>query len=137
MKRKFIIPLSVLLGIVLFVNMGFKGEEDDKNKINKPNTNDVFKFIAANQVLMWASNNGDGSHDPRTDANGFYWPGGINGTKSAVFQDGLIFGARVGREIRVNGNTHRQGLQAGKILETGEPDDPTDPKYRIYKIRLP
>jgi len=135
MKRKFIISLSILLGIVLLLNMGFKGKEDGKNKLNKPNTNDVFKFIAANQVLMWISNNGDGSHDPRTDGNGFYWPGGINATKSAVFEDGLIFGAKIGREIRVNGNTHRQGLQAGKILENGEPDDPSDPKYRVYKIK--
>jgi len=135
MKRKFIIPLSILIGIVLFLNMGFKGEEDDKNKINKPNTNDVFKFIAANQVLMWVSNNGDGSHDPRNDGNGFYWPGGINATKSAVFEDGLIFGALIGREIRVNGNTHRQGLQAGKILDTGEADDPTLEKYRVYRIK--
>ncbi|MCJ7553458.1 MAG: hypothetical protein MUO34_06195 [Ignavibacteriaceae bacterium] len=137
MKRKFIIPLSVLLGIFMFLNMGFKGKEegDDKNTIKKINTNDVFRFIAANQILMWASNNGDGSHDPRTDANGFYWPGGLNATKSAVFEDGLIFGAMIGREIRVNGNTHRQGLQAGKILESGEPADPTDPRYRIYKIK--
>jgi len=134
MKKKFIIPISFALGIVIFLSMGFKGE-GDKDKIKKVNTNDVFQYIAANQVFMWASNNGDGSHDPRTDNNGFYWPGGFNATKSAVFQDGLIFGAKIGREIRVNGNTHRQGLQAGKILDNGEADDPADPKYRIYKIK--
>ncbi|MDO8549416.1 MAG: hypothetical protein Q7S39_04585, partial [Ignavibacteria bacterium] len=135
MKRKFIIPVSLLLGIVISLTMGFKGEGGDKDKIKKVNTNDVFQYIAANQVLMWASNNGDCSHDPRTNANGFYWPGGLNAIKSAVFQDGLIFGAKIGREIRVNGNTHRQGLQAGKILDNGEADDPTDSRYRIYKIK--
>jgi len=40
----------------------------------------------------------------------------------------------VGDEIRVNGNTHRQGLQAGKIIN-GQPDDPSLEKYRVYKIR--
>jgi len=134
MKKRFIIPISLLFGIYIFLMMGFKGE-DDKDKIKKVSTNDVFQYIAANQVLMWASNNGDGSHDPRTDASGFYWPGGINATKLAVFEDGLIFGAKIGREIRVNGNTHRQGLQAGKILDNGEADDPTDSRYRIYKIK--
>lgn len=135
MKRKFIIPFSIFLGIVLFLNLGFKEEEGDKKKINKPTTNDVFQNIAANQILMWASNNGDGSNDPQTNGNGFYWPGGVNATKSAVFEDGLIFGAKIGREIRVNGNTHRQGLQAGKILDNGVADDASDPRYRIYKIK--
>ena len=36
-------------------------------------------------------------------------------------KDGLIWGAKVGKEIRVNGATYRYGLQAGKILENGEP----------------
>ena len=39
-------------------------------------TNDNSNFISVNEVMMWLSNNGMGSHDPRTDASGFYWPGG-------------------------------------------------------------
>jgi hypothetical protein len=95
--------------------------------------NDDYNYIAVNQIKMWFSNNGDGSHDPLTDGNGLYWPGGVNAVKSAVFQDGLIFGGKLNGETRVNGNTHRQGLQAGKIIN-GLPDDPSLPKYRIYKI---
>jgi hypothetical protein len=133
MKNKLIKFLTFSLLIFGFAFMGFKGEDGKNNKIKKVNINDDYKYIAVNQILMWVSNNGDGSHDPRTSGNGFYWPGGLNATKSAIFQDGLIFGARVGREIRVNGNTHRQGLQAGKIIE-GVPDDPSLEKYRVYKI---
>jgi hypothetical protein len=120
---------------VLFLFLFFTGfHPDDKDKrVLKTNTNDDYKFISVNNILMWVSNNGDGSHDPFTDGNGFYWPGGLRAEKSAIFEDGLIFGARVGSEIRVNGNTFRQGLQAGKIIN-GLPDDPDLEKYRIYKI---
>ncbi len=122
-----------LFAIVIIFAYGFKGE--DKGQQNRKITaNDDYEFIAINQVFMWLANNGDGSHDPRTDGNGFYWPGGQNATKSAIFEDGLIFGGKLGREIRMNGNTHRQGLQAGKILEDGTADDPTLDKYRVYKI---
>lgn len=131
-KIKFIIPLFVILGIISF---GFFGEKGDQQKLHKINTNDDYEFISINQVFMWVSNNGDGSHDPRTDGSGFYWPGGRNATIPAVFEDGLIFGGKIGSEIRVNGNTHRQGLQAGKIKDDGTPDSPNLDKYRVYKIR--
>jgi hypothetical protein len=101
----------------------------------KPLTNDDYNYIAINEILMYISNNGDGSHDPVTDGNGFYWPGGKLATKAAIFEDGLVWGGKINGEIRVNGNTHRQGLQAGKILTGGVADNPDDPKYRIYKIR--
>jgi hypothetical protein len=133
MKNKLLKFLPLVLLIFGFVLMGFKGEDEKNNKIKKTNINDDYKFIAVNQILMWVANNGDGSHDPRTSNNGFYWPGGVNAQKSAIFQDGLIFGARVGREVRVNGNTHRQGLQAGRIIN-GVADDPSDEVYRVYKI---
>ena len=48
--------------------------------------------------------------------------------------DGLLLGGIVDTQIRVNGNTHRQGLQAGKILKDGTPDDPSLEKYRVYKL---
>lgn len=130
--------LSLLIFIALVIGlatMGFYKESDKGGSINKININDDYKYIAVNQILMWVSNNGDGSHDPRTDGSGFYWPGGENATQPAIFEDGLIWGGKVGREIRVNGNTHRQGLQAGKILDTGTPDDPSLDRYRVFKIR--
>lgn len=134
MNKKIIGLVFTLVVALSLISLGFKGEDQD-NKVKKISVNDNFKFIAINQILMWVSNNGDGSHDPRTSGNGFYWPGGVNAVKSAIYEDGLIFGAKIGREIRVNGNTHRQGLQAGKILSSGIPDDPSLEKYRVYKIR--
>jgi len=109
--------------------------EKSKNQLYKPNTNESNNFIAINQIFMWVGNTGMGSHDPRTDGSGFYWPGGENATISAIYEDGLIWGAKVDTQIRVNGSVYRHGLQAGKILPNGEADDPNLEKYRIYKIR--
>src|SRR3990172_3790374 len=129
MKKLFYISMSLFL----FVVFGFLSG-DKNNIINKTTANDHYNYIAVNQCMMWVSNNGDGSHDPRTDGNGFYWPGGEDAIKSAIFEDGLIWGGIVDTQIRVNGNTHRQGLQAGKILEDGTTDDPSLEKYRVYKL---
>ncbi|MCB0282447.1 MAG: T9SS type A sorting domain-containing protein [Calditrichae bacterium] len=135
MKKRsiYLLFLTVLIAAVMF--SGFKRIKGNNSSFNKVATNDVYAYIAINQILMYISNNGDGSHDPGTDANGFYWPGGKQAVLSAIFEDGLIWGGKIGRETRVNGNTHRQGLQAGKILESGLADNPGDPKYRIYKIQ--
>ena len=97
-------------------------------------TNDNTNFISVNEVKMWLSNNGMGSHNPTTDGSGFYWPGGDEGSLTAVFADGLVWGGIVNSQILVNGSTYRYGLQAGKILENGTPDDPWNSKYRVYKI---
>ena len=135
-KKAFYLLLFFLIGG--FVSLGFspKDKEGDKSKrISKVTTNDFNNTIDINQCFMWMSNNGMGSHDPRTDGSGFYWPGGKEATISAIFTDGLIWGAKIGREIRVNGATYRYGLQAGKILPDGTADDPSLSKYRVFKIR--
>ncbi|MCX6149795.1 MAG: T9SS type A sorting domain-containing protein [Ignavibacteriales bacterium] len=95
----------------------------------------TINYIDINQILMFVGNNGMGSHDPRSDGAGLYWPGGKDATIGAVFQDGLIWGGKVNGVINVNGNTHRNGLQPGKILSNGLPDTTTKPIYNIWKIR--
>jgi hypothetical protein len=121
----------LLLFSFIFLS-GFMPDDKDKH-LRKPGINDQFDYIAANNIMMWLSNNGSGSHDPRTGGNGLYWPGGEFATKSAVFQDGLIFGAMVNNEIRVGGNTHRVGLQAGKIITVQQM---TPHSQNIESIRL-
>ena len=92
-------------------------------------------YIAANEIFMWIGNNGMGSHDPRTDGSGFYWPGGDDATISAIFADGLVSGGKVNGEIRVNGSTRRYGLTLGYILPSGLPSDPLDIKSKIFKLK--
>ncbi len=94
-----------------------------------------YDTIAANNITMWTNNFGTGSHIPKTDASGFFWPNNIFPNISAVFMDGLVWGGKVNGEIRVNGNTYRWGLQPGKILENGIADDPLSTQSKIFKIR--
>ena len=132
MNSKNYILFSILC---LFFLLFYSGTNRTDHKLLKPLTNDHYNYIDINEIMMWVSNNGDGSHSPLTDGNGFYWPGGKLAKKSAIFEDGLIWGGMVNGEIRVNGNTHRQDLQAGKILSGGIADNPDNPRYRVYKIR--
>ncbi len=123
---KYLISFFVLFSTFLLAGVS------DSSKVKSVLTNDSYHYISVNNIKMWLSNNGDGSHDPITDRSGFYWP--KNETKSAIFEDGLIWGCKINGEFRVNGNTHRQGLQAGKILPNGQPDDPSLSKYKVYVI---
>jgi hypothetical protein len=124
--------ISCLLGLVLIA-----GSAQAQRKGSPPPpatvTNDHFDFISINNVLMWMSNNGCMSHDPRTDGSGCEWP--VSSGKHVIFAEGLVFGGTVSGEVRVGGATYRNGLQAGKILPTGVAADPSDPRYRIYKAR--
>ena len=64
-----------------------------------------------------------------------YWPGGEDATIPAIFADGLVWGGKVNGEIRVNGDTYRQGLTPGYILPSGLPSDPTETKSKIFKLK--
>jgi len=92
-------------------------------------------FISINEILMWVWNNGIGSRDPRTDGNGFYWPGGDTATQSAIFSDGLAWGGKLNGEIRVNGSLHRTGLKPGRILPDGKADEYPSLNTKIFKIK--
>ena len=124
----------LILCFILLFNVPLLFGQTGKKGIDKILTSDHYQYIAVNEIKMWVSNCGDGSHDPFTDGGGFYWPGGENATITAVFEDGLLWGGIVNSGLRVNGNTHRIGLQAGKILPDGLADDTSITKYRVYKI---
>jgi len=135
MKFNKIFSGFIVLIVIGLVSFGFFRFENKSERLGKINANDNNNYIAINECFMWIGNNGMGSHNPISDDSGFFWPGGENASITAIFADGLIWGAKVGKEIRVNGATYRYGLQAGKILENGEADNPEDPRYRIFKIR--
>ncbi|MFH1198274.1 MAG: T9SS type A sorting domain-containing protein [bacterium] len=92
-------------------------------------------YISINNVKMWISNNGMSSHNPLMDNGGYYWPRENFDKFSAIYTDGIVYGATVNNEIKVGGATYRYGWQAGPIMNNGNAADPNDIKYRIYKIR--
>ncbi len=98
-------------------------------------TENNYNYISINEIKMWVGNMGILSHDPVTGNGGFLWPGGENATLSAIFTEGILWGGKVNGELRVGGNNHRGNFKAGKILNSGLPDDPSLKKYRVFKIR--
>jgi len=98
-------------------------------------SNDNYDYIAANDIKMWISNNGDGSHDPIADGSGFFWPGGNCAIIPSIFEDGFVYGGIVDSLVNVNGSTYRQGWQSGNILEDGTAANPNDPVFKIWKIK--
>ncbi len=93
-----------------------------------------YETIATNEVLMWFANNGDGAHDPETDGSGFYWPGGKSATKSAIYEDGFLWGGIIGDSVRVNGSAYRHGIRPGNILTDGKPADLAGDQFGIWRV---
>ena len=92
-------------------------------------------FTSMNEIKMWFYNNGHSSFNPNMQSAGLYWPGGIYGTKTLIFHDGVVWGGKVNGKILANGSTYRTGLRPGRILDDGLPDNPNSIKYGIWKIR--
>ena len=134
MRKITILLFAVLMFMFLFLGQMKAGDKKGTTTVNKTTTNDLTDYIAINQAYMLFANNGESAYNNITQTNGLLWPGGLNATVGPVFEDGLIWGGKVGTEIRVGGSTYRQGMQAGPILPNGS-TDPQNPKYRIYKIR--
>ena len=133
-KLSNIFLLLLLLGYASTALAGGVPGGDEKQKgMAKTTTNDAYDFIGINNILMYIGNNGSTAHNNTTDASGLEWPRGSG--KYCIFTDGLIWGGTVQGEVRVGGATYRYGLQAGPIKADGTPADPSDPRYRIYKVR--
>ena len=98
--------------------------------------NEDYNYIAINEIKMWIGNNGDGSHSPSSERQGFFWPGGKEATQGAVAGDGLLWGGMVNGELKIGGSSGLHGLQPGNILEDGSPADPNDPRFKVWKSRI-
>jgi hypothetical protein len=77
-------------------------------------------------------------NDAVTDANinpsgGFEYPRGSG--KIAVCSSGLLWGAKVGSEIRVGGTEYRSGLQPGRIISVGKAEDQANTDLRVFRVR--
>ena len=92
-------------------------------------------YIAINDIKMYFSNFGAGSHDPQNDGSGLFWPDGENGTKTAIFQDELIWAGKVNGTVQVNGNNHKGAQQPGIIFPDGSTGNPDSTLFSIWKIR--
>jgi hypothetical protein len=123
----------------LFIRISDSFNPDVYDRSDPQQTTIIYQatdYIAANEILMWIGNNGMNAHDPVIIYGpGFFWPGGEDATISAIYEDGLVWGAKVNGETRVNGSTYRYGLTPGYITESGLPSDPLGVKSKIFKLK--
>jgi hypothetical protein len=67
-----------------------------------------------------------------TNTSGFTWPKGTD--NSIVYAAGVWIIGKTGGELRTACCEYSNETAPGAILPSGQPDDPTLPKYKIYKI---
>lgn len=133
--------IHTLLVVLLLATVSIAGEHkdgSDKNKVAKT-TNKQYDFISINTILMYLANDGDMAFNPTTGASGLEWPQGSG--KTAVFEDGFVWGGILGGSLRVGGSTYNHGLQPGNLDLNGNFPSPDEklangrPRFRIYKVR--
>ena len=86
-----------------------------------------------NTIASWVRNNGNIVDYHKTGGSGMEWPKGSG--KTIDFQSGLwLAGKDQDGTIRTACAEYASEFLPGVILPDGTPDNPDDPKYRIYKI---
>ncbi|MBK7104586.1 MAG: T9SS type A sorting domain-containing protein [Ignavibacteriae bacterium] len=100
--------------------------------VNKKSAISHFSKFNVNNVSSFFYNDGNTDIDP-TGNNGFEYPKGTD--KRAVFESGIVWGAKIDEEIRVGGSTYSQGLVGGKVFDDGTIQDPNDESVRVYRVR--
>jgi len=111
-----------------------EGIKKEKNSLRKIEGSPARTYLNINNVSTLIYNDGNSDIDPSGNS-GAIFPKGSG--KAAVFESGLLWGARIegDLQVRVGGSAYRQGLQPGKILPNGTPEDPELDKNRIYRVR--
>lgn len=88
--------------------------------------------ININNISTFIYNTGRADHSLGYDS-GFQFPN--HSGKTLVYRSGLLWGGKVNGEIRSGGSSFSSGLQPGKILANGSPDNPASPSVRTFRVR--
>ena len=107
------------------------------NSLNKQADNSSFNSYTVtkfniNNISTFIYSNGEMDQKP-IGVSGFEYPKGSG--KTAIYSSGLIWGCEIDGKIHVGGSTYAQGLQPGRILADGTPQNPEEESARIYRVR--
>jgi len=131
--------VATIAGIMLILSgmLFAKGPEGSKvQSYNKGQDVRARTLITVNNWEYWLRNDGQSAHTPDGNFGGIY-PGG---TASTIYQDGIIWGARVNDNdpskplIRVGGQTYNVGTSAGYVVTDG-PNPTASDVTPIWRIR--
>ncbi len=129
----------ISLLVLLSVSLVLQSFSADKNRrqswANKLLGVPSATYLNINNISTVLRNDGISDIDIQQVNSGLVFPKGSR--KTAAYETGFLWGAKIAGEpqVRVGGSAYRSGLQAGKILPGGLPEDPNLPKNRIYRVR--
>lgn len=133
--NKIYFTIFIIISALLISTEHFaEGEKSERNSLKKINGSPSRTYLNINNVSTLIYNDGNSDIDPAGNS-GAVFPKGSG--KAAVFESGLLWGAKIegDPQVRVGGSAYRQGIQPGKILPDGSPEDPELDKNRIYRVR--
>jgi len=121
-----------LCGFTFIMSSFLRAEQkSDNTPIESPLVED-YELIDINTISAWITNYGSIFREPLNGTSGFEWPQG--GGVHAVYASGLWMGALVNNEVRVAVAEYSYEFAPGTINPvTHLPNDPTLPRYRVYK----
>lgn len=132
LTQKSIAGLAV---IILLSCSGFAAGKNGGEKTKKLNKTDgavLYTHFNINNISTFIFNNGEADIGSNR-GSGLFYPKG--GDMTAVFESGLVWGARVDGQLRAGGSTYGSGLMPGKIISPGVAVNPDDIKNRVYRVR--
>jgi hypothetical protein len=88
--------------------------------------------ININNISSWFQNNGSSDFNP-LNYPGLVYPKGSD--RTASYQSGLIWSAKLDGTLEVGGSSHLQGTVPGRILTDGTAANPNANDVRIYRVR--
>ena len=127
--KKFIF-LFVALFLTDYTFLSAQVSDKKVNTLGEPS----YTRLNLNNISTAFYNNGMSDINPDMNS-GFFYPKGMG--KTAIHASGLLWGLLTSGNpsLRVNGSTYASGLQGGKIISPGVPEDPNLPHVRIYRVR--
>ena len=115
------------------------------DRVSEPMIIDHLMSFDVNRIFSYVTNQGHFVKGKGIWDNGLFWPSvprtsreqseeTLKSDKAAGYAGGLWIAGKVNGEIRTACAGYLSEYIAGKILPTGERDNATEEKYRVYKI---
>ncbi len=124
----------ILTGLFLLVPNSIIARIHNKTtRVANQSNRYLFEQFSGNAIASWLENSGHIVSHRMTETAGMEWPKGSG--KTIDYASGLyLIGKTPGGNIRSACTDYDSEFLPGRILENGNPDDPDDPRNRIYKI---
>ncbi|HEX2865697.1 MAG TPA: T9SS type A sorting domain-containing protein [Ignavibacteriales bacterium] len=123
---------AFLIFLFAFTALLYGGNKPVQSRVNVNNSGLTYTKLSLNNLSTFIYNNGFSDINLMGNS-GLAFPRG--GWKAVVFQSGFVWGGKVNDNVRVGGSTYQSGLQPGRIISAGVPEDTNIAKTKIYRVR--